>query len=194
MAAKEYYQGETFEGFDPGETLNSVEYSDCVFRNCRWTGTRVQNCSFIGCTFVHCNFSAVVFSFCLMRDAWLQNSAFRMMAWGGLTGRSKLAQPFGKIEGCAFQYNDFSGMSLNGFDFSGSTFAECRFDDCHLAGACFHGVPLGRSSFTRCDLERADFRDARAYAIDPSDNKLKDARFSFPDVVALLDSIGIRIE
>ena len=55
-------------------------------------------------------------------------------------------------------------------------------------------MPLGRTTFSRCDLQRADFRMAEAYAINPADNRMKGARFSFPDVVALLEGTGIQIE
>ena len=46
----------------------------------------------------------------------------------------------------------------------------------------------------RCDLQKADFREASDYAIDPSANQMQGARFSFPDVVALLNGFGLKIE
>lgn len=55
-------------------------------------------------------------------------------------------------------------------------------------------MSLGRSGFTRCDLRKADFCGAEGYAIALADNQLKDARFSFPEVVNLLEGTGIRIE
>ena len=85
-------------------------------------------------------------------------------------------------------------MALAGFDFSRCQFRECVFDQCKLGGASFRGVSLGRSGFTRCDLRKADFRGAEGYAITLADNQLKDARFSFPEVVNLLEGTGIRIE
>ena len=97
MAERRFYQGETFANYDPGELLENAEFEDCVFDHCRWLGTRVQNCRFNACTFDHCNFSGVVFSFTTMKDAWMLNSAFRSMAWGGLQGKSGVFQPFGKI-------------------------------------------------------------------------------------------------
>ena len=164
MAERRFYQGETFANYDPGELLENAEFEDCVFDHCRWLGTRVQNCRFNACTFDHCNFSGVVF------------------------------QPFGKIKNCAFRYNDFSGMALNGFDWTGAELQQCTFDDTRLAGASFYGVRLGGTRFTRCDLQKADLRTAEEYAIDLETNKLKGARFSFPDVVRLLDGTGIVIE
>lgn len=176
------------------EDCRDAEYQDCDFSACRLSGVRFQNCSFLDCRFVRCQWSGVTFSFCLMRDAVMENCGFRSIAWGGLQGRSALVQPFARLTGCAFQYCDFSGMALNAFDFSSCEFRESVFDDCKLVGADFRGVPLGRTSFTRCDLRQADFRSAEGYAIDPANNRMKEARFSFPEVVALLEGTGIRIE
>lgn len=192
--AKHYYQGEVFEGPDAATLLEDAEFNDCTFRNCRWDSLRVRNCTFLCCTFEHCSWSGVVFSFCQMRDAWFTGCAFRSIAWGGLQGRSALVQPFGKAERCEFRYNEFSGMSFVNFDFSGCRFGDCIFDECRLAGADFRGVPLGHTQFSRCDLQKADFREASDYAIDPSANQMQGARFSFPDVVALLNGFGLKIE
>lgn len=194
MAEKQFYQGESFRSFDPGEVLKDADFDDCHFENCRWLGLRVENCSFNGCTFSHCNLSGVVFSFSRMKDAWLLGCAFRSMAWGSLQGRGHVFQPFGKAQNCVFRYNDFSGMALAGFDFSDCSFEQSVFDNCKLMGTSFNGARLGRTAFSRSDLTGADFRNAEGYAIDLTNNTLKDARFSFPDVVALLDGTGIKIE
>ena len=193
LMPKQYYQGETFENPDPA-LLQDAEFNDCTFTGCRWDNVRVRNCTFLSCTFQHCSWSSVVFSFCQMRDAWFTGCAFRSIAWGGLQGRSALVQPFGKAERCEFRYNEFSGMSFVNFDFSGCRFGDCIFDECRLAGADFRGVPLGHTQFSRCDLQKADFREATDYAIDPSANQMQGARFSFPDVVALLNGFGLKIE
>ena len=102
LMAKEYFQGEVFDALDPGTVLRGVEYNDCTFKNCRWDGVRIENCSFLSCTFEHCTWSGVVFSFSQMSDAWFSGCAFRSVAWGGLQGRSALVQPFGKAERCEF--------------------------------------------------------------------------------------------
>lgn len=190
---KEYYQGEVFDALDPA-ALHNAEYSDCTFRNCRWNSARIENCRFLSCTFERCSWNGVIFSFCEMRDAWFQGCAFRSISWGSLQARSTLYLPFGKLQSCEFRYNDFRSMPLAGFDFSSCIFGDCTFDDCKLAGADFHGVPLARTHFTRCDLQKADFRAADGYVIDLVTNQLKAARFSFPEVTALLGGLGISIE
>ena len=190
---KRIVQGAVLTELSP-EDCRDTEYQDCDFSACRLAGARFENCAFLDCRFLRCQWSTVTFSFCLMREAVMENCGFRAIAWGGLQGRSALVQPFARLAGCAFQYCDFSGMALNGFDFSSCQFRESVFDDCKLVGASFQSAPLGRTSFTRCDLRKADFRGAESYAIDPAANQLKEARFTFPEVVALLEGTGIRIE
>ena len=188
------YFNETLTGQTLTGILQGQEYTDCTFTHCRRQDLRVENCSFVNCRFAGCQWSNVVFSFTQMREGRFENCAFRGIAWGGLQGKSALARPLAATRNCMFQYNDFSGMALAEYDFSSCEFRDCRFDSCKLTGADFRGVQLGESQFTRCALDKADFRDAQGYAIAPADNTLKGARFSFPDVVRLLDGTGIRIE
>lgn len=192
-AEKRYFQGEIFENIEPG-ALQNAEFSDCTFKNCRWTNAKIENATFISCTFERCNWNGVMFSFCRMNDAWLIGCAFRSVSWGSLQGRSTLSQTFGKLQNCEFRYNEFRGMPLQEFDFSSCVFGDCTFDDCKLVGANFHGAPLARSHFTRCDLQKADFRASDGYLIDLNSNPLKGARFSFPEVSSLLNGLGLIIE
>ncbi len=48
-------------------------------------------------------------------------------------------------------------------------------------------------SFSSCDLSGADFSSATEYEIDPRTNKIKKAKFSFPDVAGLLRAFDIII-
>lgn len=44
------------------------------------------------------------------------------------------------------------------------------------------------------NLEKADLRRARGYFIDPKFAKLKQAKFSFPDAVTLIEALGVEVE
>jgi hypothetical protein len=44
------------------------------------------------------------------------------------------------------------------------------------------------------NLTGADFRTAYNYSLDPENNKLKNARFSGPGVLGLLDKYDIKID
>jgi uncharacterized protein YjbI with pentapeptide repeats len=78
--------------------------------------------------------------------------------------------------------------------FKNSTIQECDFISTNLTGCNFSGSNLRASRFQNTNLERADVTRARDYFIDPTTNKLKGARFSYPDVLGLLEGFGIKVE
>ena len=55
---------------------------------------------------------------------------------------------------------------------------EADLSQADLSGADLSGSDLNKAVFDHSDLRRADLRTAIRYAIDPTANKLKNARFS----------------
>jgi uncharacterized protein YjbI with pentapeptide repeats len=58
------------------------------------------------------------------------------------------------------------------------------FDNCNLTGAAFDNTTL----------EKADFRTAHNYSVDPERNRVKKARFSIQGLAGLLNRYDIEIE
>ena len=69
-------------------------------------------------------------------------------------------------------------------DFTASDLSAALFDNCDLQGATFEGT----------NLEKADFRTAYNYTIDPVQNRLRKARFSQSGIAGLLRNFDIEIE
>jgi uncharacterized protein YjbI with pentapeptide repeats len=77
------------------------------------------------------------------------------------------------------------------------------FEQCQLQEVDFTEADLREAKFTECDLsqsifdntilEKADFRKATNYTIDPNKNKIKKAKFSLPGAVGLLLSFDISV-
>lgn len=168
-SGKEFYQCR-FENCD----LTSVDFSQsrfekCVFEGCNLSLARVQNCRFLGVQFNQCKLTGNAFDKC---DSFLLDIAF---------------------EGCFLSNCNFSALNLKKTpfrrceilesDFVGTQLTECDFTQSNLAG----------SVFNTCDLTKANFVDARAYSINPQNNKVKKARFSMPEVVGLLEHLDIVI-
>ena len=78
----------------------------------------------------------------------------------------------------------FKNCSLQEVDFIESDLSNSIFDNCDLALAIFKNTLL----------EKADFRTAYNYSIDPEINRIKKAKFSRAGLVGLLDSYDIEIE
>ena len=78
----------------------------------------------------------------------------------------------------------FVNTNLQEVDFSGANLSLAKFDNCNLLGATFDGT----------NLEKADFRTAHNYTIDPEINQIKKAIFSAQGLAGLLGKYDIQIE
>jgi uncharacterized protein YjbI with pentapeptide repeats len=68
---------------------------------------------------------------------------------------------------------------------------DVDFREADLSQADFAGTDLSDSMFVNTDLTEADLSRARNYHIDPSQNVLRQARFSLPEAMSLLYSLDI---
>jgi uncharacterized protein YjbI with pentapeptide repeats len=78
----------------------------------------------------------------------------------------------------------FKNVSLKEVDFTEADLTEVVFEHCELLGAIFDDT----------NLEKADFRSAYHYTIDPLKNKIKKAKFSWPALAGLLDRFDISVD
>jgi uncharacterized protein YjbI with pentapeptide repeats len=81
----------------------------------------------------------------------------------------------------------------------GTRFLDCRvhrtdFVEADLQESVFRGSDLEGSLFHKTGLERADFTGARSFAIDPTSNRIKKAKFSSPEVLTLLAPFEIVVK
>ncbi|WP_304341660.1 pentapeptide repeat-containing protein [Metaclostridioides mangenotii] len=64
----------------------------------------------------------------------------------------------------------------------------------NLIESCFNKCKLEDTEFSKCDMQRTDFRESRGYQIEIISNKMKNAKFSFPEVVNLLGGLGMKFD
>jgi uncharacterized protein YjbI with pentapeptide repeats len=91
---------------------------------------------------------------------------------------------------------DLSYSSFAHIDYSKGKIIRCKahevyFWETNLTQADFSKTDLENSQFKNCNLTKADLSTARSYAISPQANILKEARFSLPEAVSLLNHLGI---
>ncbi len=149
--------------------LKSAVFIDCKFERCNLANVSVLNVVLRGVVFEDCN---------LMGINWSEarkNGDFHFL-------------------GCKLDYGCFQAMDMRGARFENCSIREADFSDTNLAKANFRGSLLTATSFVKANLEKADFREAREYFMDPRFVKMKEAKFSFPEAVALLQALGIEVE
>ncbi|OGR70006.1 MAG: hypothetical protein A2179_00095 [Elusimicrobia bacterium GWC2_63_65] len=192
--ARTEYADETFAGLFLREgTFGSKTFQDCVFRNCDLTKSVLRFCKFTDCRFESCNLSLAklqgsVFSGASFKDSKLVGVNWTEAHWP----RIRLACPV-EFTNCLLNDSVFLGLSLRG----------TRISRCQARGADFRETDLAKADLTHTDfsgavfggtnLAEADLSKACNYAIRPDDNKLKGARFSLPEAMALLYCLDIKL-
>lgn len=190
-----YYEGERFEKLSFfGETFTDCKFVDCDFIGCTFESLKLTNCYFWECRFETCNASGLDFENCEVKFLELAESTFIGINWGLLAPTGTVGSALDRIKDCRLKYNTFSLMSFKRFDFSGCALSGSTFAECNLAEAVFKDCDLSDAEFYKCDLKKADFRGARGYRIDLLSCPMKGARFSYPEVMRLLDSLEIKTE
>jgi len=160
-----------FEGLLlPNMVFKEIDFIDCTFIDCdfsssQWPGTGIKNCIFRGCKLMGIDFT--------------------------------LCQPFlfhFSAEACNLSYAQFSHLRMEKFSFSQCIMLEVDFTSAQLQKSVFNECRLSGALFEQTHLEQADFRTARAFAIHPENNRLKETRFSVDNLEGLLAHLPIKIE
>lgn len=185
-----YYQ-EVFEKIDfTHENLSTAEYENCRFVDCNFANNNLSTIVFIDCDFKGCNLSM----------ASINNTAFREVAF---TECKLLGLHFNtcndflfsvNFKDCLLNLSSFYKLRLKKNKFINCTLHEVDFVESDLSNAVFDNCDLRGAIFDKSILEKADFRTAYNYSINPENNRLKKARFSLSGVAGLLDKYEILIE
>jgi fluoroquinolone resistance protein len=96
--------------------------------------------------------------------------------------------------GSHLDYATFYGTKLKKTKFTDCSLKETDFEAADLSASIFQDCDLSGTTFNRTTLEKTDFRTARHFSIDPSQNKMKGAKFSPLGLAGLLDKFQLDIE
>lgn len=190
-----YHETESFNGLNlNGAALKNHKFVDCSFKDCTLENCQIGSCSFVGCTFDNCTIINPQSLFSEIKNSAFENCNLIGVVWGELCSAEKFASPIGTFQNCCLKYNTFYDMNLLKFDFSGNIIQDSLFEKCNLKESRFRDCRLDKTTFLQCNLTKADFREAMGYIIDIKTNLLKNARFSFPEVISLLNTLDIQID
>jgi uncharacterized protein YjbI with pentapeptide repeats len=186
-----YAELEHFDRIDfTASPLPLGEYEKCSFSSCNFSGTDFSGVKFIDCSFSVCNLSMVKLGNTAFRDTSFTECKMLAMHFDDCS-------PFGlafTFTDCALHNSSFLKTKIPKTRFSRCNLEETDFSECDLTGAVFDRCDLNRSKFSHTNIEKADFRTAFNYSIDPEQNRLKKAHFSLPEAAGLLDKYDIVIE
>lgn len=193
---KTYYEREHHKDLDiSDEVYRDLRFIDCTFEDCKFQSMTIDNCEFLDCEFINCNIVSLTSETSDVKSATIKKSNLIGVNWSELiSDQYSYASPIYKMNETFLKYNTFSMLNLSKVDFKQNTFDECLFDQCELNDSKFNDSVFTNSQITNSNLERSDFKGAKDYYIDLKTNKIKDARFSYPEVTNLLNSLDITID
>jgi len=170
--------------------LRAEEYENCRFNNCDFSGLDLSSVKFLECEFTGCNLTLpktvkTVFSRVQFKECKLLGLRFDQCNEFGLIFR---------FENCLLDQSSFYKTKIKKTVFKKSQLHEVDFAECDLSGAVFDDCDLLNARFEYSIMEKADFRSAYNYSIDPERNKIRKARFSLSGAVRLLDKYDIEVE
>lgn len=175
-------------------TMEKCEFIDCDFENCSFEECKIVNCIFRNCSFYNCTIISLSSQHSEVRNLILKKCNLIGVHWNELLPAGKYAYAIDRMENCYIKYNSFVEMNFTKFDFSGNSIQESEFEECNLQESNFKDCGLERTQFYKCDLRKSDFRNAIGYVIDITSNKVTNAKFSYPEVIHLLDTLQINID
>lgn len=177
------------------ENISGFEFKDCLFKNCSFEECSLKNVYFKDCIFENCTIMNIKSE----NNTVIQSVDFISCQIIGINWQDFLPSlifmdPINKIETCCLKYNTFFEMNFKKFKFSGNEVVNSMFSGCDLAEADFFECNLNKTEFFKADLRKANFRESKGYQIDITTCKLKQAKFSMPEVVSLLNILEIDID
>ena len=95
---------------------------------------------------------------------------------------------------CQLSFSSFYQLKIPKTKFTKCNLEETDFTKTNISDSYFDNCDLKNTIFDQTNLEKADFRTAYNFTINPEKNYLKGAKFSKENVVGLLSEYKIIIE
>lgn len=187
---------ETFRAFRlEAEQLEGAEFDQCFFDRCVFSRSVFAHCRFTSCRFVGCDLSNIGVPSSRFRDVRFEATKLLGVDWTKADAMADAHAPTSlSFVECVMDLSSFFGLNLRGAVMQRCSAKEVDLSEADLRGAICRGTNFAGAKFHATNLERADLREASSYTIDPRANRVKAARFSLPEAVALLQGLDVVIE
>lgn len=186
-----FIEGKEFKGNNFTKSpLAKGDYEECTFVDCNFSDTDLSEINFGECIFTQCDLSNVILHNTALRDV-----KFNQCKLLGLRFEDCNNFLFSvNFEGCQLNLSSFYKRSLKKTFIRECSLQEVDFTESDLTEAMFDNCDLLRALFEKTILEKADFRTAYNFTIDPEINRMAKAKFSLAGLPGLLGRYGIEVE
>lgn len=177
----------------PDRHYSCIEFEDCLFTECDFSASKFQNCKFTNCTFERCNLSLLDLSNSTLFAVEFKDSKLVGVDWTKATWSVYHVDFELSFKRCILNDSSFFGLTLNEL-----VIDECKLHDVDFREGDFTSSKMtyndfSHSLFMRTNLQKVDFSDSTAYAIDVLGNQVQKAKFSRYEALNLLESLGVEL-
>jgi fluoroquinolone resistance protein len=166
-----------------------LEFWDCKFIKCDFSGTIFEKCRFEDCVFIECNISLAKPKYCSFVDVDFKNCKAIGINW------AEAAIPINvNFYSCSINSSSFFGLNISQIIINDCSAKEVDFTEANLTRGNFSATDFLNSRFSKTNLTQSDFRNSTNYDINPECNYLKKTRFSSPEAISLLSGLDIILD
>jgi uncharacterized protein YjbI with pentapeptide repeats len=189
------YEDEIFSGVKAlSLKVSRSTFEECRFLDCDLAEAEFDECRFIECEFKNSNLNVIKLTGSRFFESQFEECKvtginWTSLHWTGITVSSPMA-----FESCDLSFSVFNSLSLPGLVIKNCKAWNVDFESCDLIHSEFTNTDLQDARFNGTKLDKSDFDGAINYYIDPKDNSIRGAKFSFPEVINLLKAFDIKIE
>ena len=176
------------------KSLENITFDNCIFEDANFYKSIFSDCKFFNCKFIRSDLSLVklpnsVIDNTLFQECKIQGINFTTLNWEKNISSNPLSFTNSQISYCSF-----NALNLKKLKIKNCIANDLDFSDCILTSSDFSGSDLKGSRFNNCKLDNSDFTKTKNYYINPVLNKLDGSKFTYPEVINLLDSFNIKIQ
>ncbi len=186
ISKNNYYQEKLSQIIASKQTYTEIEFEDCEFFECHWIDCTFEKCKFINCRFHDCLISATRLTNSRFRETIFKNCKVIGIDWTTTQSLQYLS-----FENCQINYSNFHALYLSELKILSCEAVEVDFSETNLTQAILTNTDFNQSIFSKTNLHKADLQGAKNYYIDPRQNTIKDATFSLPEALSLLETLDI---
>jgi fluoroquinolone resistance protein len=178
-----------FDSIDLKKALISQsEFQSCDFNRCDLSQSVFTDCRFDDCTFQACDLSLVKFKEVHLRNSTFVGSKLVGIDWTGVSKTFSV-----DFRDCVLNLSNFSAMNLKKRKIINCLAREVSFAESNMTECDCKLTDFAGSVFSKTNLTKADFTDARNYTIDVRANTIAKMKLSLPEALSLLETLGIII-
>ena len=169
-------------------------FERCEFKNCDFSESEFRDCKFTECVFKDSNLSLIKLIKARFVDTRFElckiiGVDWTLLDWAGVTLSAQIG-----FDSCDISYSAFNSLELPELVVKKCKVHNVGFELCNLTGAQFCESDLANTRLNSSKLNECDFRGADNFVIDPTENSIVGAIFSFPEVLNLLSPFGVKID